>query len=98
MAGIQEKRSYPGKSAKDCYQAALQALAQAGYKIVRKRDYGWFVIAARTVSGQEVTCNILASLGDAPSLDVNLTARGLPEEVLRQWAEEIFANVQAGLG
>jgi len=97
MPGIREKRIYPGKSAKECYLASLQALSQTGYKIVRKRDYGWFVIAARTISGQEVTCNILASLGESPSLDINISSRGLPVETLRLCAQEIFDHVQANL-
>lgn len=98
MPGIKEKRSYPGRSAKDCYQASLQALSQTGYKIIRKRDYGWFVIASRTVSGQEVTCNILASLGESASLDINISARGLAVDALEIYAQELFDHIQSILG
>lgn len=95
MAELQEERTYPGKTAKDCYQGVLLALPKAGFKVWKQRDFGWFVIARRIVAGVEITSSILASPGSPPSLKINLTAKGFRQDQLRPYADELLSCVDA---
>ncbi len=90
MPSIKVKQEYPDRSAKDCYHACLQALKEAGYRIVRQRDIGWFVIASRVIDADEVTCNVLASVGAPAFIELNLSAPKLPEAQLQNQAQELL--------
>lgn len=91
MPNIKVKQEYADRSAKDCYQACLQALKAAGYKIFKQRDIGWFVIATRTLAAGEVTCNALAGIGAPAFIELDLTAGKLTEDQLQEQARELLS-------
>jgi len=90
MPSIKVKRELPGQSAKDCYLACLQALKEAGYMIIKQRDYGWFVIASKVIDSEELTCNILASPGVSASVDLNMSAVNIDEIRLQDHANNLL--------
>lgn len=90
MASVKVTQEYPEKAARDCYQACLGALKAAGYSFFKQRDYAWFAIATRRVDGNEVTCNMLTSLGPPTSIELNLTASALADAALQQLAQELL--------
>ena len=90
MASVKVKQEYAGKSARECYQACVGAIKGAGYAIFKQRDYAWFAIATRVVDGQEVTCNLLTSLGPPPSVELNLSAGQIEQARLERLAQELL--------
>jgi hypothetical protein len=90
MSSIKAKREFPDRSARDCYQACLRALTGAGYKFFKQRDYAWFAIATNRVEGDEVTCNLLTSLGPPTFIELNLTAAKMEEARLQELANELL--------
>ena len=98
MPSIKVKQEYPERPAKDCYQACLKALKEAGYKIFKQRDIGWFVIATRSVDANEVTCNALAGGGAPAFIELNLSAAKLPEGQLQNQAQELLNLMGKSLG
>lgn len=95
---ILEIRTYPGKSARDCYYAALLAFPKAGFTIWKKRDFGWFAIAKRSAGGQEVTANIMSKPAKESLVEMRINAEHLEEAELKRFADEFFRALQEILG
>jgi hypothetical protein len=51
---LHEKTRAFGKSPAECYQALLALLPQLGYRIVRRRDIAWLILAEKP--GEKTTC------------------------------------------
>ena len=98
MSSVKVKQEYPDKAARDCYQASVAALKQAGYNLFKQRDYAWFAIATRRVEGQDVTCNLLTSLGPPTFIELNLSAAQMESSRLQELAEELLEATSKGLG
>lgn len=97
MSNIRVKREYPGRSAKACYNACIQALHEANYRIFKQRDYAWFVIASQTIEGKELTCNAFANMGTSASIELNMSASELSEPQLEDQAAKLLELMQKRL-
>lgn len=91
MDGIQETRNFPGKTARECYDAALAAFPKIGFEIWKKRDLAWFAIARRTIGDSEVTLNVMSKPGKTTEVVLGVNAnRHAAEEELHRYAEEFY--------
>lgn len=98
MASLEETRTYQDKTIDECYAAACAALPQAGFKIWKKRDLGWLVMAKLEEGGAEIDSNCLARFGNPTPVTVTVSSSKLDEEELRPYAEKIFAALENALG
>lgn len=94
---ILEVRTLPGVSARDAYYAAVEALPKAGFAIWKKRDFGWFAIAKRSLAGKEITANIMSKPGKETTLELRLNADGLAEADLKAYVEPFFQALEGVL-
>ena len=88
MASVQNKKKYEGKSDSEVYEAALQAIPNAGLKVWKKRELARLVLGQGTVDGQEVRCNIVVSMVDG-SVTISAESDDLSEDTLQQVAEKL---------
>lgn len=97
MPNIEVTRSFQGKSALDCFEAALKAGPKAGYQLLKKRDIGYLVIFTRQMDGRQTTLNVSARFGSPCPVTVTLMNEVTPEDVLKAEAERVLDLIKAGL-
>ena len=81
MASIQEKFQFNGKTNKEIYDAAIQAVPQAGLEIWKTRELARLVLAHGDYKGEQVRCNIVTSMVDG-STTITAESDGLDEKAL----------------
>jgi len=81
MASIQEKVQFNGKTNKEIYDAAIQAVPQAGLEIWKTRELSRLVLAHGDYKGEQVRCNIVTSMVDG-STTITAESDGLDEKAL----------------
>ncbi len=64
MASIQRNIQFSGKTDKEIYNAAIQAVPQAGLEIWKTREIARLVLAHGEYKGEQVRCNIVTSMMD----------------------------------
>ena len=92
MASIQNKNSYEGKSGQEVYEAAIQAITNAGYKVWKRRDIARLVMGVGQVEGQEVRFNMAVSMVDN-SVTTSVEADSLSDESLQAIAQKLTAEM-----
>jgi len=97
MPNAEVTRAFQGKSALDCFEAALRAGPRAGYKLLKKRDIGYLAILTRTMDGRQTTLNIAARFGSPCPVTVTLMNEVTPEDVLKAEAEKVLDLIKAEL-
>lgn len=88
MASVQTVKKYEGKSEKETYEAAIQAIPNAGLNVWKKRDLARLVLGKGKVEGQEVRCNIVVSMVDG-SVTISVEADTLAEDALKQVVDKL---------
>ena len=81
MASIQGKVQFSGKTGKEIYDAAIQAVPQAGLEVWKKRELARLVLAHGEYKGEQVRCNIVTSMVDG-STTITAESDGLDEKAL----------------
>ena len=97
MSNIQVRRDFPGRTAKECYNACIEALHEANFKIFKQRDYAWFVIASQTIDDKEFSCNIFASTGTSALVELHMSASDLSTTQLDSQASKLLGLIQKRL-
>lgn len=92
MASVQLKQIYENKSDQEVYEAALQAIPNAGLSVWKKRELARLVLAVGEQDGQEVRCNIVVSMVDG-SVTVSAESDDLGEDVLNQIAQKLVGEL-----
>ena len=64
VASIQGKVQFSGKTDKEIYNAAIQAVPQAGLEVWKTRELARLVLAHGEYKGEQVRCNIVTSMVD----------------------------------
>lgn len=57
----------------DCYQALLAVMPKLGFKITRKRDIGWLILATRPAEGGETGLPLTATITCRPGVTTQVT-------------------------
>ena len=81
MASIQRNIQFSGKTDKEIYNAAIQAVPQAGLEIWKTREIARLVLAHGEYKGKQVRCNIVTSMVDG-STTITAESDGLDEKAL----------------
>ena len=81
MASIQRKVQFGGKTDKEIYDAAVQAVPQADLEVWKKRELARLVLAHGEYKGEQVRCNIVTSMVDG-STTITAESDGLDEKAL----------------
>ena len=81
MASIQGKIQFSGKTDKEIYEAAIQAVPQAGLEVWKKREIARLIIAHGEYNGEQVRCNIVTSMVDG-NTTITAESNGLDEKAL----------------
>ena len=92
MASVQLKQLFEGKSDMEVYEAALQAIPNAGMQVWKKRELARLVMGMGSHEGQEVRCNVVVSMVDG-SVTVSMEADDLEEARLTPLAERLMAEL-----
>ena len=92
MASIQNKQIYAGKSSQEIYEAAVQSIPNAGYKVWKRRDIARLVMGVGDVDGQEARFNIAVSMAD-DSVTTSVEAESLSEESLQEIAGKLASEM-----
>ncbi len=92
MASVQVKKKYEGKSDSEVYEAALNAIPNAGMSVWKKRELARLVLGMGKIDGQEVRCNIVVSMVDG-SVTVSAEGDDLGEDKLTEAANKLFAEL-----
>lgn len=88
MPTLTVDHNFAGKTARDCFNAALKSLPQAGFKVCGQRDLAYLATGLRRDSHGEVTCDVMAWPGvnsritlllqtDSPECDLEADAQSL---------------------
>ena len=94
MASIQEKVQFNGKTNKEIYDAAIQAVPQAGLEIWKKRELARLVLAHGEYKGEQVRCNIVISMVDG-STTITAESGGLDEKALTNILSRLQVELKA---
>jgi len=92
MASVQLKHHYENKSDQEVYEAALQAIPNAGLNVWKKRELARLVLAVGEQDGQEVRCNIVVSMADG-SVTISAESDDLGEDILNQVAQKLVVEL-----
>jgi len=93
MASVQLKNSYGDKSDSEVFEAAKQAIVNAGYEVWKTRELAKLVLGTGTENGQEVRLNVVVSMVDA-SATISAESDDLDEAVLNRVTEKVDAELQ----
>lgn len=93
MPSISVDRNFDGKTARECYDAAVKALPQAGFEPVKLRELAYLVMGRRG----EVTCNVMAWPGVLARVTLTLEAESLSVAELQAVADQVFAALSKAL-
>jgi hypothetical protein len=97
MASVQIKNKFEGKGDSEVYQAALQAIPNAGLTVWKKRDLAKLVMGTGKVDGKEVRCNIAVSMVDG-SVTVSVEGEELDQAGLQTTADSLISEMGKLLG
>jgi len=88
LARYQESRTYPKKSADDCFAVAQTALQAAGFEVWKTRPIAWLALGKQKLPGDTVNANMMAR----PDGQVTLSIGGdyTPPEIITSLAQAIF--------
>ncbi|BBB46866.1 hypothetical protein [Pelolinea submarina] len=92
MASVQIKNSFAGKGDSEVYEAALQAIPNAGLSVWKKRDLARLVMGTGDVDGNEVRCNIAVSMVDG-SVTVSVEGEDLDEATAQKTADSLMSEL-----
>jgi hypothetical protein len=92
MASVQLKNTYGDKSDSEVFDAAKQAIVDAGYEVWKTRDLAKLVLGTGTEDGQEVRLNVVVSMVDA-SATISAESDDLDEAVLNKVTEKVHAEL-----
>jgi hypothetical protein len=90
MAKLEVKRGFPGKSASKCYQAGLDMVVAAGYKIFKKRDIASLVICEGVIEGNPVNLSLMVPLSSPTQVVLSLDSSGADEAMLASEGDRLF--------
>jgi hypothetical protein len=93
MASVQLKNSYGDKSDSEVFEAAKQAIVDAGYEVWKIRDLAKLVLGTGTEDGQEVRLNVVVSMVDS-SATISAESDDLEEAALNRVTEKVDAELQ----
>ncbi|MBM3136760.1 MAG: hypothetical protein FJZ98_01075 [Chloroflexi bacterium] len=93
MASVQLKNSYGDKSDSEVFEAAKQAIVNAGYEVWKTRELAKLVLGTGTEDGQEVRLNVVVSMVDA-SATISAESDDLDEAVLNGVTQKVDAELQ----
>jgi len=92
MTSVQNKRQYEGKSDQEIYEAAVQAIPNAGMQVWKRRDIARLVMGIGEAEGQEVRFNVVVSMVDA-SATISAEADSLDNSALNSITERLIAEM-----
>lgn len=92
MTSVQQNKTYEGKSDTEIYEAALQAIPNAGLKVWKRRDLARLVLGNGEVDGQEVRCNIVVSMVDG-SVTISAEADDLSDDALQKILDKLTSEL-----
>jgi len=92
MASAQRNTKYAGKTDKEIYDAAIEAVPAAGLKVWKTRELARLVIANGEVDGSEVRCNIVVSM-----VDNSTTITAESDDLDQAQLEKVAASLQQAL-
>ena len=92
MTSVQQNKTYEGKSDTEIYEAALQAIPNAGLKVWKRRDLARLVLGNGEVDGQEVRCNIVVSMVDG-SVTISAEADDLSDDALQNILDKLTSEL-----
>ena len=92
MATVQIKNSFAGKGDSEVYEAALQAIPNAGLNVWKKRELARLVMGTGKVDDNEVRCNIAVSMVDG-SVTVSVEGDDLDEAATQQVADNLMGEL-----
>jgi hypothetical protein len=93
MASVQLKNSYGDKSDSEVFEAAKQAIVDAGYEVWKIRDLAKLVLGTGKEDGQEVRLNVVVSMVDS-SATISAESDDLEEAALNRVTEKVDAELQ----
>ena len=88
MASVQLKKEYEGKSDNEVFEAAKQAIVNAGFSVWKTRDLARLVLGTGTIDGKQVRLNVVVSMLDS-SATVSAESDDLDEKTLVPLPEKI---------
>lgn len=86
MPSLSVDRNFEGKTARECYDAAVKALPQAGFELIKLRELAYLVIGRRG----ELTCTVMAWPGANARVTLTLEAESCSLTELNAHAEKVF--------
>lgn len=93
MASVQIKNSYGNKTDSEVFEAAKQAIVDAGYKIWKTRDLAKLVLGTGMENGQEVRLNVVVSMVDS-SATISAESDDLEEAALNHVTKKVHTELQ----
>jgi ribosome-associated translation inhibitor RaiA len=88
MTSVQQNKTYEGKTDTEIYEAAIQAIPNAGLKVWKKRELARLVLGNGEVDGHEVRCNIVVSMVDG-SVTISAEADDLSQDALQKVVDKL---------
>lgn len=92
MASVQIKNTYGDKSDSEVFEAAKQAIRNAGYEVWKTRELARLVLGTGKENGQEVRLNVVVSMVDG-STTISAEGNDLDEAALNPVVEKIHAEL-----
>lgn len=92
MASVQIKNTYGDKSDSEVFDAAKQAIVNAGYEVWKTRDLAKLVLGTGKENGQEVRLNVVVSMVDG-SATISAEGDDLDETALNPVVEKVHAEL-----
>ncbi len=93
MASVQIKNTFDDKSDSEVFEAAKQAIVNAGYEVWKTRDLARLVMGTGTEDGQEVRLNVVVNMLDA-SATISAESDDLDESVLNKVVEKVNKELE----
>ena len=88
MASVQIKNTYDNKSDSEVFEAAKQAIRNAGYEVWKTRELAKLVLGTGRENGQEVRLNVVVSMVDG-SATISAEGDNLDEAALNPVVEKV---------
>jgi hypothetical protein len=92
MASVQLQKQYEGKSDSEVYEAAKQAIVNAGFLVWKTRDLARLVLGTGMIEGKELRLNVVVSMMDS-SATISAESDDLDEKALSPIPEKIHEEL-----
>ena len=92
MASVQIQKKYEGKSDGEVYEAAKQAIINAGFSVWKTRELARLVLGTGAFEGKEVRLNVVVSMIDG-SATASAESDDLDEKALTPIPEKIHQEL-----